>query len=92
MGYNPCNISLCFPVFKQTLETSNLEKTLGELRERLSMAELRVQQLAASQGSQQDVQQHLQQLTEEKTGLENKLAQVRRGLEIFKLNLIKRRD
>ena len=47
------------------------------------MAELRVQQLAASQGSQQDVQQHLQQLTEEKAGLENKLAQVSYGVNFI---------
>ena len=40
------------------------------------MSELRVQQLAASQGNQQDYQQQLQQLQDEKGALEEKLKQV----------------
>ncbi|XP_072014728.1 golgin subfamily A member 2-like [Amphiura filiformis] len=65
----------------KTSETSNLEQTLNELRERLSMSELRVQQLASSQGNQLDYQQQLQQVQEEKIALEDKLKQYNQSFQ-----------
>ena len=54
---------------------------LGQLQERLNLAELQVQQLTAQNGQTQDAQSALSRLHEEKTDVERKLAQYIQSVE-----------
>ena len=62
--------------FIQSTENEQLGQVLGQLQERLNLAELQVQQLTAQTGQSQDTQLTISRLQEEKADTDRKLAQV----------------